>query len=406
MSLSDTAIRNAKPKEKPYKITDGKGLYLLVTKSGRYFRFDYRFGGKRLTLALGVYPDMTLKVAREKHGEARQQLANGIDPGQFKKSIKNMDKARAANSFEAVAREWFFKKSPVWAESHSLKIIARLEQDIFPWLGGKPINEVTAPDLLAALRRVESRGAVDTAHRAKQTCSQIFRYAIATGRAERDTAADLRGALQSINKQHFPTITEPPKIGALLRNLNEYSGSFVVKCALKLAPLTFVRPGELRHAEWNEIDMNLAEWRIPAAKMKMKTTHIIPLSRQALQILQDLRPLTGSGKYLFPSIRTTDRPMSENTVNGALRRLGYTKEELTGHGFRGMASTSLHEHGWPSDIIERQLAHGERNPVKAAYNHAEYLPERRRMMQAWADYLDGLATGGKIVSLKFDSIKK
>lgn len=404
MSLSDTAIRNAKPKEKPYKITDGKGLYLLVTKSGRYFRFDYRFGGKRLTLALGVYPDMTLKAAREKHGEARQQLANGIDPGQFKKAIKNMDKARETNSFEAVAREWFSKKSPVWAESHSLKIIARLEQDIFPWLGGKPIKEVTAPDLLAALRRVESRGAIDTAHRAKQTCSQIFRYAIATGRAERDTAADLRGALQSINKQHFPTITEPPKIGDLLRILNEYSGSFVVKCALKLAPLTFVRPGELRHAEWNEIDMDLAEWRIPAAKMKMKTTHIIPLSRQALQILQDLRPLTGSGKYLFPSIRTTDRPMSENTVNGALRRLGYTKEELTGHGFRGMASTSLHEHGWPSDIIERQLAHGERNPVKAAYNHAEYLPERRRMMQAWADYLDGLAAGGKNVSLKFDGI--
>jgi len=406
MSLSDTAIRNAKPKEKPYKIADGKGLYLLVTKSGRYFRFDYRFGGKRLTLALGVYPDMSLKAAREKHREARQLLANGVDPGQFKKAIKNMDKTRAANSFEAVSREWFSKKSPVWAKSHSLKIIARLEQDIFPWLGGKPITEVTAPDLLAALHRIESRGAVDTAHRAKQTCSQIFRYAIATGRADRDPAADLRGALQSINKQHFPTITEPSKMGALLRNMNDYSGSFVVKCALKLAPLTFVRPGELRHAEWNEIDMDQAEWRIPAAKMKMKTTHIIPLSRQALQILKDLHPLTGSGKYLFPSVRTTDRPMSENTVNGALRRLGYTKEEMTGHGFRGMASTSLHELGWPSDIIERQLAHGERNQVKAAYNHAEYLPDRRHMMQAWADYLDSLATGGKIIPVKFGGMKK
>ena len=406
MPLSDTAIRNVKPKEKSYKLADEKGLYLLVTKSGQYFRYDYRFAGKRLTLALGVYPDLSLKAAREKHREARQHLANGVDPGQFKKATKNMDKTRAANSFEAVAREWFSKKSPVWAESHSSKVIVRLEQDVFPWLGGKPIAEVTAPDLLAALRRVESRGAIDTAHRAKQTCSQVFRYAIATGRAERDPAADLRGALQTISKQHFATITEPQKIGALLRNLNEYSGSFVVQCALKLAPLTFVRPGELRKAEWEEIDLDRAEWRIPAAKMKMKITHIIPLSRQAVQILNDLHPLTGSGKYLFPSVRTTDRPMSENTVNGALRRLGYTKEEMTGHGFRGMASTSLHEQGWPSDVIERQLAHGESNPVKAAYNHAEHLPERRRMMQAWAEYLDGLAAGGQIIPLKVGGIKR
>jgi integrase len=405
MSLSDTAIRNAKPKEKPYKMADEKGLYLLVNKSGQYFRFDYRFGGKRLTLALGVYPDLTLKAARDKHREARQQLANGIDPGQYKKATKNMTKTRAANSFEAVAREWFSKKSPVWADSHSSKVIVRLEQDIFPWLGGKPIAEVTAPDLLAALRRIESRGAIDTAHRAKQTCSQVFRYAIATGRAERDPAADLRGALQTINKQHFKTITEPLKIGSLLRDLSGYSGAFITQCALKLAPLTFVRPGELRRAEWEEIDLDRAEWRIPAAKMKMKVVHIIPLSRQALQILTELHPLTGSGKYIFPGARSSARPMSENTVNAALRQMGYSKEEMTGHGFRGMASTSLHEQGWPSDIIERQLSHGERNPVKAAYNHAEYLPERRRMMQAWADYLDGLAAGGKIIPLKYGSNK-
>jgi integrase len=408
MTLSATTLSSTKKLAKgakPQKLADEKGLYLLVTTSGLYFRFDYRFGGKRLTLALGVYPDLSLKAAREKHREARQHLANGIDPGQVKKATKTMDKTRTANSFEAVAREWFAKKSPVWAETHSSKVIVRLEQDIFPWLGAKPIAEVTAPDLLAALRRIESRGAVDTAHRAKQACSQVFRYAIATGRAERDPAADLRGALQSINKQHFSTITEPLKIGALLRGLHGYSGSFVVQCALKLAPLTFVRPGELRRAEWEEVDLDRAEWRIPAAKMKMKTTHIVPLSRQAVQILKELHPLTGSGKYLFPSVRTNDRPMSENTVNGALRRLGYSKEEITGHGFRGMASTSLHEQGWQSDIIERQLAHGERNPVKAAYNHAEYLPERRRMMQAWANFLDELMVGGQIIPLKSASSK-
>ncbi len=410
MPLSDTTLRSTKKLEKgskPQKLADEKGLYLLVTTSGLYFRFDYRFGGKRLTLSLGVYPDLSLKAAREKHREARQHLANGVDPGQLKKATKNMTKDRAANSFEAVARQWFSVKAPGWAANHSSKVLARLEQDIFPWLGAKPIAEVTAPDLLTALRRIERRGAIDTAHRALQTCSQIFRYAIGNERfmVTRDPAADLRGQLQSVKKQHFSTITEPLKIGALLRGLYGYSGSFIVQCALKMAPLTFVRPGELRHAEWEEVDLDRAEWRIPAAKMKMKTTHIVPLSRQAVQIMKELHPLTGSGKYLFPSVRTNDRPMSENTVNGALRRLGYSKEEITGHGFRAMASTSLHEQGWQSDIIERQLAHGERNPVKAAYCHAEYLPERRRMMQAWADYLDGLVSGGQIIPLKVASSK-
>jgi len=289
-------------------------------------------------------------------------------------------------------------KSPAWADTHSSKVIVRLEQDIFPSIGGKPIAEVTAPVLLVALRRIESRGAIDTAHRAKQTCSQVFRYAIATGRAERDLAADLRGALQSISKQHFKTITDPLKIGSLMRNLHGYSGAFITQCALKLAPLVFVRPGELRRAEWEEIDLERAEWRIPACKMKMKVIHIVPLSRQAVQILTELHPLTGSGKYVFPGARSSSRPMSENTVNAAIRQMGYSKDEMIGHGFRGMASTSLHEQGWPSDIIERQLSHGERNPVKAAYNHAEYLPERRRMIQAWADYLDKLKASAEIIS--------
>jgi len=393
MPLSDTAIRNAKPKEKPYKMTDGRGLYLLVTKSGRYFRFDYRFAGKRLTLALGVYPDLTLKAAREKHLEARQQLAHGIDPGQVKKENKKMVQERTANSFEVIAREWFEKKSGSWSECHEQKIIARLEHDIFPWIGTTPIKEIEPPDILALLRRVESRGAIDTAHRDKQTCSQIFRYAISIGRADRDPAADLRDALKPIVSKHYATITEPAKIGELIRNINEYNGSFVVQCALKMAALTFVRPGELRHAEWEEIDLDWAEWRIPAAKMKMKVTHIVPLSRQAVHLLESLIPVTGDGKYVFPSIRSSQRPMSENTVNASLRGLGYTKEQMTGHGFRAMASTSLHEQGWKSDIIERQLAHGERNQVKAAYNHAEYLPERRKMMQEWANYLDSLAAG-------------
>ncbi len=390
MPLSDTAIRNAKNKEKRYKLHDEKGLYLLVNKAGKYFRFDYRFANKRKTLALGVYPDLTLKEAREKHAEARKQIVNGVDPAEFKKITKTMKAERAANSFEAVAREWFTKQAPVWAESHSSKVIIRLEQDIFPWLGGRPIAEITAPDLLAALRRVESRGAVETARRLRIICGQVFRFAVATGRAERDPAADLRGALQPTKTRHYSTITEPSRIGELLRAIDGYTGTFVVKCAFRLAPLVFLRPGELRQAEWSEIDFDRAEWRIPAEKMKMDTTHIIPLARQAIEILQDLFPLTGHGKYLFPSVRTNDRPMSENTISAALRRMGFTKDEMTSHGFRAMASTRLYEHGWAADVVERQLAHCERNKVRDAYDHAKFLPERRKMMEWWSDYLDAL----------------
>ena len=395
MPLTDPACRNAKSKDKQYKLSDAKGLYLLVNNSGKYFRFDYRFTGKRKTLALGVYPDVSLKEARIKRDDAKKMIENGVDPSHFKKMSKAMRLNSAGNSFESVAREWIAKRSPGWADSHVNKIIRRLELYVFPWLGSRPISEITPPELLTILRRVESKGIIDTAHRVHQNCGQIFRYAVATGRAERDQAADLRGALTSSTSRRMAAITDPKQVGGLLKAIDGYSGHFVTKFALRLAPLVFVRPGELRHAEWSEIDLDNAEWRIPAEKMKMKEQHIVPLSRQSLDILREIYHLTGDGQYVFPSIRTASRPMSENTVNAALRRMGYTKDELTGHGFRSMASTLLHEQGWPSDVIERQLAHGERNAVKAAYNHAEHIAERRKMMQAWADYLDQLKKNDK-----------
>ncbi len=387
ISLTDTAIRNAKHREKQYKLSDEKGMYILVKKAGKYFRLDYRFRGKRKTLALGVYPDVTLKEARGKRDEARKFIANGVDPGQVRKVAKAIKEVQAANSFETVAREWFQKQSSKWSASHSGKIIRRLELYIFPWIGSLPISQVTSPELLAVLRKIEKRGIFETCHRAKQNCSQVFRYAIATGRAERDPAADLSGALTPVKHGRMATITEPKKVGELLRAIDGYSGTPVAQCALRLAPLVFVRPGELRCAEWAEIDLDKAEWRIPADKMKMRSPHFVPLSTQAIEILMEIKPLTDGGPYVFPSIRTARRPMSNNTILAALRRLGYAKEEMSGHGFRAMASTILHEQGWPSDVIERQLAHAERNSIKAAYNYAQHLPERRQMMQSWADYL-------------------
>lgn len=390
MPLTDTAIRNTKLQNKQYKLTDEKGMYLLVNKAGRYFRLDYRFAGKRKTLALGVYPEVKLVEARKKRDDARKMIANGIDPCQARKVQKSIQVEQAENSFEAVAREWHGKYSTNWADSHAQKIIRRFELYIFPWLRSRPIAEITPPELLAVLRKVESKGVLETAHRAQQNCGQVFRYAIATGRAERDPSADLRGALAPVKHGRMATITDPKKIGELLRAIDGYEGTPVAKCALKLAPLVFVRPGELRHAEWSEIDFDKAEWRIPVEKMKMKDPHIVPLSIQAVYVLTEIHPITGKGRYVFPSIRTYLRPMSNNTVLAALRRMGYTKEEMSGHGFRAMASTVLHEQGWLSDIIERQLAHAERNSIKAAYNHAQHLPERRKMMQSWADYLDRL----------------
>jgi integrase len=390
MPLTDTAIRNAKLQNKQYKLTDEKGMYLLVTKAGKYFRLDYRFAGKRKTLALGVYPNVKLIEAREKRDDARKLIANGIDPGQARKVQKSIQIEQTENSFEAIAREWHGKYSINWADSHSKKIIRRFELYIFPWLGIRPIAEITPPELLSVLRRIEGKGILETAHRAKQNCGQVFRYAIATGRAERDPSADLRGALASVKHGRMATITDPKRIGELLRAIDGYEGTLVAKCALRLAPLVFVRPGELRHAEWSEIDLDKGEWRIPAEKMKMKNPHIVPLSIQAVDILDEIQPITSESRYVFPSVRAYSRPMSNNTILAALRRMGYAKDEMSGHGFRAMASTILHEQGWPSDIIERQLAHAERNSIKAAYNYAQHLPKRRDMMQAWADYLDKL----------------
>jgi integrase len=400
MPLTDTAIRNAKPKDKQYKISDEKALYLLVKKAGKYFRFDYRFAGKRKTLAIGVYPDVTLAEARQQRDEARKLLREGVDPSQHKRETKRMLEDLAVNNFEAVAREWFEKSSRIWTEGHSIRIIRRLELNIFPWLGNRPVKLITAPELLTVLQKIEKRGAFETAHRVKQICGQIFRYAIATGRAERDPSADLRGALTPTKPKNMAAITDPKKIGGLLRAIDGYDGHIATICALRLAPLTFVRPGELRHVEWSEIDLDNGVWKIPSHKMKMRSPHVIPLSKQAIDVFRMIEPVTGDGRYVFPSLRSTARPMSNNTANAALRRMGYTKDEMTGHGFRAMASTILHEQGWPSDVIERQLAHSEGNSVKAAYNHAQHLPERRRMMQAWADYLDALKSSAQVIPLR------
>ena len=401
MPLTDTACKNAKPKPdgKPAKYADEKGMYLLVNQTGKYWRLDYRYANKRKTLAIGVYPTVTLKDAREKRDVARRLLAEDIDPGEHRKVTKASKVLQAENSFEAVAREWFTKFKPTWTDGHAERIIRRLERDIFPWLGSRPIADIEAPELLTNLQRIERRGAIETAHRAMQNTSQIFRYAIATGRAKYNPAADLTGALAPTIKTSFPTITDPTKIAELLRAIDGYQGTLATQCALKLAPLVFVRPGELRQAEWGEVDLENALWVIPAARMKMREKHVVPLSRQAIAILSELKPLTGNGRYVFPGARSNGRPMSENTVNAALRRLGYDKDTMTGHGFRHMASTLLNEQGWNRDAIERQMAHAERNSIRATYNYAEYLPERNKMMQAWADYLDSLKAGAKVTPL-------
>jgi integrase len=404
MPLIDSQIRSSKPKEKAYRLFDGGGLYLEIAPGGgKWWRLKYRIGGKEKRISLGVYPEVGLKEARDKRDANRKLLANAIDPGESRKARQAADVEAGANSFEVVGREWYAKFSPRWVKGHADRTLRGLEKDVFPWLGSRPIRNVTASELLTALRRIENRGAVETAHRVLQTCGQVLRYAIATGRAERDLSVDLRGALPPVVATHHASITEPKAIGELLRAIEGYKGSFVTKCALRLAPLVFVRPGELRNAEWDEINLGQADWRIPGARMKMRVLHVVPLSKQAVSVLEELHPLTGRGKYLFPSVRTPKRPMSENTVNAALRRLGYTNDQMTGHGFRSMASTLLNEQGWNRDAIERQLAHAERDAVRAAYNYAEHLAERQKMMQAWADYLDGLKQGAEAIPLKLVS---
>lgn len=397
MALTDLKVKKTKATSKPQKLTDSDGMYLLVHPNGaKYWRLDYRFLGKRKTLAIGVYPDISLSDARERRNEARKLLANGQDPSAAKKARKAATIALTENSFELIAREWHNKHASIWAASHSDKIIRRLERDIFPWLGKKPIACITSNDLRETLQRIEQRGALETAHRAKHNCGQIFRYAIATGRAEYNPAPHLHGALPPAKSTHLAAIMEPKAIGGLLRAIDDYQGTLVTKCALKLAPLVFVRPGELRAAQWSEIDLEKAEWNIPAERMKMRQPLLIPLAIQAVTILRDLHPLTSTGKYVFPSARSTNRPMSDNAILGALRRMGFAKEEMTGHGFRAMARTVLDEVlGVRPDFIEHQLGHAVRDPNGRAYNRTAHLPERRKMMQQWADYLDELKTSHK-----------
>jgi integrase len=387
MPLTETTVKAAKPAAKPYKRFDDRGLYLLVTpEGGRWWRLKYRYAGRERGISLGTYPDVSLKAARDRRDAARRLVAAGIDPSAQRKS----EKLARALTFEALAREWLELKKSALATLTHRKRAQRFEDHVFPYLGSRPIGAITPADLLAVLRRVEARGKHETAHRLRSESGQIFRYAIATGRAERDVTADLRGALAPVVVRNHAAITEPARIGELLRAIEGYRGQPATECALKLLPLVFVRPGELRGAEWSELDLDAAEWRIPAARMKMREPHLVPLSRQAVALLRDLEPITGAGRYLFPSLRTAERPISSNTLNAALRRLGYSGDEMVSHGFRSMASTCLNEQGWHPDLIELQLAHAERNEVRGAYNRAQRLEERRQMMQAWADYLDGL----------------
>lgn len=394
MSLTAIQVKNAKPSDKQQKLADGDGMFLLIHPNGsKYWRLKYYFEGKEKVLALGVYPHTSLLDARAKTADARKRLANNIDPSLLRKTQKLKAIQNAASTFEIVSREWHEKQSVKLVPKNAARNLSILVRNVFPYIGSVPISQVTASQLLEVIQRIEKKGIIESAHRAMQICGQILRYAIATGRAQTDLSLVLKGALTPVKEKHHASITEPKKVADLLNAIDGYEGAFVTKCALKLAPMLFVRPGELRHAEWSEFtkdEEEKAEWRIPASKMKMNEVHIVPLASQAVSILRNLREHTGHGKYLFPGVRTADRPMSENTVNAALRRLGYTKEEMTGHGFRSMASTILHEQAWSHDAIERQLAHAERNKISAAYNYAQYLDIRREMMQSWADYLDGL----------------
>lgn len=400
MPLSDTAIRNVKPADKPLRMFDGGGMYLEVSPAGgKLWRLKYRFDGKEKRLALGTYPEISLSIARERREDARKLLALGIDPSVHRKIERAAKEERAANSFEIIAREWFAKHSPNWAKSHADKIIQRLEKDVFPWLGGRPIAEINAPEVLTVLRRIEARGALDTAHRAHQNCGQVFRYAVATGRAERDPSGDLRGAIPPAKHENFAAITDPIAVGELLRAIDGFRGTFVVQCALKLAPLFFVRPGELRKAKWIEFNLDKAEWQYFVTKTK--TQHLVPLSHQAVAILQELHSLTGHGEHVFPG-RDPRKPMSDAAINAALRRMGYdTKTEITGHGFRAMARTILHQElGVAPEIIEHQLAHRVPDALGTAYNRTKFIKERRTMMQQWADFLERIKAGADVIPLR------
>jgi integrase len=417
-TLTATGVQGAKPRTKPYKLFDGGGLYLLVRPDGRrYWRLKYRVDGTEKLISLGVYPDVPLasrekldpvtgqkiwiKGARELREDARRSLRDGTDPSAARKFQRATRRTAAENTFEAVAKEWFAKRSRTWASSNSEKVMGRLEKDVFPAIGSEPISTLTGPALLKVLRTVEGRGAMDSAHRIRQYMNSVFRYAIATHRLIANPTPET-DSLTPATKGKFASITDPNGVGALMRTIRGYQGTQVTRLALQLAPLVFARPGELRAAEWREFDLDAAEWMIPAERAKMRRPHLVPLSAQALSILREMRKLTGNGQYVFPSERGARRPMSENTLNAALRSLGYSTDQMTAHGFRHTASTMLHEsRKWRSEVIEKQLAHADRNAIRAVYNAAEYLAERREMMQWWADRLEALAAAvDKIVPLK------
>lgn len=391
--LSDAKARNAKPKSKPYKIADGDGLFLVIRPSGsKYWRLKYFFGGKEKLLALGVYPEVSLADARERRAQARKVLAAGNDPGEVRKEAKRLATQKSANAFEVIAREWLEMRKHEWTPGHIRAKCCQVETHVLPKLGKRPIAEITAPEVLAMARVVEGRGTLHTARRVMQVTGQIFMYAIATGRAERNPVPDLRGALKTPVVKHYSFLKESD-LPRYLKKLEAYDGSVQTRLALRLLLLTFVRTNELRSAQWTEIEWDKAEWRIPAERMKMKELHIIPLSEQAIAVLRDLEKHSGHRKYVFPNEHNPASFMSENTMLYALYRMGY-HSRATGHGFRSTASTILNEHGFRADVIERQLAHSERNSVRAAYNHAQYLVERREMMQWWADYLDEMSAKG------------
>lgn len=405
--LCDREIRAAKPRTKPYRLSAGRGLYIEIAPSGgKLWRYKYRFAGKEKRLALGEYPSVGLNKARQRHAEAWAAVREGRDPGAERQAAKaaRLEVSTAnANSFRAVAEAWAAEALASKSADHRVTVLSRLEKKVFPWIGDRPINAVTTEELRTTIKRV-AESAPEVARRMLQVCSQVFRYAVVHGLVSENPAAALRGLVKPAGRQrHHASLTDPRAVGELLVAIDGYQGGFSTRCALKLAPLLFVRPGELRHAEWEEINLEAAEWRLPAEKMKAREPHIVPLARQAVAILEELHPLTGRGRFVFPSARHESRPMSENAVLAALRTMGYSKEQMTGHGFRSMASTLLNEHGWNRDVVERQLAHGERDKVRAAYNFAAHMAKRRQMMQWWADHLDSLraqAKAGNVVQFR------
>lgn len=392
MPLTDQKIRSLKPKMRSYKCADERGLYVEVTPTGgKWWRFKYRFAGKEKRISVGTYPDISLKDARARRESARKELSQGRDPSATRKARQAAKSVAMGNSFAIVAKEFLAKFSSRWSASHRFRTIRLLERDVSPWIGASPITEIDAPAILRVARRIEARGAVDSAHRCIQVCGQVFRYAVATGRALTDPTRDLKGALPPKSSKHFAATTEPKKLGPILRAMFSYQGSHVVRCALRLAPMLFVRPGELRRAKWSEIDLVAAEWRFRVSKTE--TEHIVPLAKQALEVLRELQPATGDGTYVFPGMRSRLRPMSDNAVLVAMRSLGIGKSEMTGHGFRAAARTILDEVlGIRPELIEHQLAHAVRDPNGRAYNRTAHLEKRREMMQAWADFLEALTS--------------